>query len=118
MDGHRAPDAAVVPVDDGQVVTVGPVRRGLRAYLAVAGGFETPLVFGSRSSDVLSGLGPGRCDPATAWPVGCPVGPAAGSTPCLRGRTAAPAASGCPRVPDGAGPVDDGHAGDRRLRTG
>ncbi len=60
VDGHRAPDAAVVPVDDGQVVSVGPVRRGLRAYLAVAGGLETPQVFGSRSSDVLAGLGPGR----------------------------------------------------------
>ena len=59
VDGRPVPDAAVVPVDDGQVVSVGRVRRGLRAYLGVAGGLDTPQLFGSRSSDVLSGLGPG-----------------------------------------------------------
>jgi KipI family sensor histidine kinase inhibitor len=63
VDGHPVPDGAVVPVDDGQVVTVGPVRRGLRAYLAVAGGLRTPVVLGSRSSDVLTGLGPGPLRP-------------------------------------------------------
>ncbi len=31
----------------------------LRCYLAVAGGFDIAPVFGSRSSDVLTGLGPG-----------------------------------------------------------
>jgi KipI family sensor histidine kinase inhibitor len=59
IDGRPVPDAAVVPVRDGQVVTVGPIRRGLRAYLGVAGGFATPRLFGSQSSDTLSGLGPG-----------------------------------------------------------
>ena len=44
---------------DGQVVCVGRVRRGLRAYLGVAGGLTTPILFGSRSSDSLAGLGPG-----------------------------------------------------------
>ncbi len=59
VDGRSVPDATVIPVDDGQVVTVGRLRRGLRAYVGVAGGLETPQLFGSRSSDVLSGLGPG-----------------------------------------------------------
>lgn len=59
VDGRSVPDAVVIPVRDGQVVSVGSVRRGLRAYVAVAGGFQTPQLFGSRSSDVLSGLGPG-----------------------------------------------------------
>jgi len=59
VDGHPVPDCAVLPVADGQVVRVGRVRHGLRAYLAVAGGLATPMVLGSRSSDTLSGLGPG-----------------------------------------------------------
>lgn len=60
VDGRPVPDAAVVPVADGQVVSVGRIRHGLRAYLGVAGGLTTPELFGSRSSDVLSGLGAGR----------------------------------------------------------
>jgi len=59
VDGRAVADATVVPVADGQVVAVGRVRTGLRAYLAVAGGLATPVLFGSRSSDSLSGLGPG-----------------------------------------------------------
>jgi KipI family sensor histidine kinase inhibitor len=59
VDGHPAVAGAVSPVQDGQVVTVGRVHGGLRAYVAVSGGFETPLVVGSRSTDLLSGLGPG-----------------------------------------------------------
>ena len=31
---------------------------GVRSYLAVAGGFEVPATLGSRSTDLLSGLGP------------------------------------------------------------
>ncbi len=59
VDGHPVAAGAVSPVQDGQVVTVGRVHGGLRAYIAVSGGFETPLVVGSRSTDLLSGLGPG-----------------------------------------------------------
>ena len=59
VDGHPVVAGAVSPVQDGQVVTVGRVHGGLRAYIAVSGGFETPAVVGSRSTDLLSGLGPG-----------------------------------------------------------
>jgi KipI family sensor histidine kinase inhibitor len=59
VDGHPVADGTVLPVADGQVVRVGRVRHGLRAYLAVAGGLATPVVLGSRSSDTLAGLGPG-----------------------------------------------------------
>jgi biotin-dependent carboxylase-like uncharacterized protein len=57
--GHPVGAGTVVPVHDGQTLEVGAVRTGLRAYLAVAGAFDTPLVVGSRSSDLLCGLGPG-----------------------------------------------------------
>ena len=59
VDGHPVPDGAVLPLGAGQVLDVGAVRTGLRAYLAVSGGFDTPVVVGSRSSDLLSGLGAG-----------------------------------------------------------
>lgn len=59
LDGWPVPADAVVPVGTGQTVVVGTIRRGLRAYVAVGGGIDVPAVLGSRSSDVLSGLGPG-----------------------------------------------------------
>jgi KipI family sensor histidine kinase inhibitor len=59
IDGYPVGADVVVPVRHGQVVTVGRIRRGLRAYVAVSGGIETPLVVGSRSTDLLSGLGLG-----------------------------------------------------------
>jgi KipI family sensor histidine kinase inhibitor len=60
VDGRPVPDGTVVPVRDGQVVRVGRIARGVRAYLGVAGGLVTPSLFGSRASDALTGLGPGR----------------------------------------------------------
>jgi KipI family sensor histidine kinase inhibitor len=59
VDGRSVGSGAVLPVVDGQVVSIGRVRAGLRAYLAVAGGFDIPLEVGSRASDMLCGLGPG-----------------------------------------------------------
>ena len=52
--------ATGVPVQApaGARVRIGPVRSGLRAHLAVSGGIGGPELFGSRSADVLSGLGP------------------------------------------------------------
>jgi biotin-dependent carboxylase-like uncharacterized protein len=43
---------------DGQVISLGPPRSGLRSYLAVRGGIDAEPVLGSRSYDVLSALGP------------------------------------------------------------
>ena len=42
----------------GQVLRVGSCLRGLRTYIAVAGGWDAPVVLGSRACDTLSGLGP------------------------------------------------------------
>lgn len=41
----------------GSVLQWGTARSGLRAYLAVTGGWQTPLCFGSRSTVVREGLG-------------------------------------------------------------
>ena len=48
--------AVFVPA--GRVLDDGAVRRGLRSYLAVRGGFDVAPVLGSRSTCTLSGLGP------------------------------------------------------------
>jgi KipI family sensor histidine kinase inhibitor len=42
----------------GRTVEIGSATAGLRSYVAVSGGFEAPAVLGSRSTDLLSGLGP------------------------------------------------------------
>ncbi len=59
IDGTQAASGAVQLVTAGQVVSVGPIAPGARAFLAIAGGIESPLLLGSRSSDLLCGLGPG-----------------------------------------------------------
>ncbi|HUY66702.1 MAG TPA: urea amidolyase family protein [Acidimicrobiales bacterium] len=59
IDGHPVGTDTVTPIRDGQILSVGRIIAGLRAYVAVSGGIETPLVMGSRSSDLLCGIGPG-----------------------------------------------------------
>jgi biotin-dependent carboxylase-like uncharacterized protein len=59
VDGRPVPDGAVLPVADGQIVRIGRVDGGLRAYAGVAGGLTTPRLLGSRSTDALTGLGTG-----------------------------------------------------------
>ena len=54
----------------GQVLTLGTPRAGLRSYLSVAGGIDVPPVLGSRSTDVLSDLGPPRLTAGMLLPVG------------------------------------------------
>jgi KipI family sensor histidine kinase inhibitor len=58
VDG--APRAADGPFDvrPGQAVAVGAAVVGLRRYVAVSGGFTPPATLGSRSTDLLTGLGP------------------------------------------------------------
>lgn len=41
----------------GQTLVIEPPRRGVRSYLAFAGGIDVPLVMGSRSTDLKSGFG-------------------------------------------------------------
>ncbi len=45
-------------LDAGEELKVGTARRGLRTYVAFAGGLDVPLVLGSAATDVLTGLGP------------------------------------------------------------
>ena len=54
----------------GELLTLGLPRTGLRSYLSVAGGIDVPPVLGSRSTDLLSGLGPPRLTAGMLLPVG------------------------------------------------
>jgi KipI family sensor histidine kinase inhibitor len=57
-------------VHPGQTLTIGPTSVGLRTYVAVRGGVDVAPVLGSRSTDVLSGLGPDPLSPGTTLPIG------------------------------------------------
>lgn len=68
---HNAP--ALLPA--GGELRLAPPVSGLRTYLAVRGGFAVPEVLGSRSTDVLSGLGPPVVSVGDTLPVGTAAGP-------------------------------------------
>jgi antagonist of KipI len=55
--GASLPMWTSVPVKSGQILRGGSSQSGARAYLAVRGGFDVPLVMGSASVHVLTGVG-------------------------------------------------------------
>ncbi|WP_374102251.1 biotin-dependent carboxyltransferase family protein [Micromonospora sp. U21] len=59
-------------VPAGTVLRIGPARRGLRSWLAVAGGIDVPAVLSSRATDTLSGLGPPPLWDGDRLPLGEP----------------------------------------------
>ncbi|MET8362251.1 biotin-dependent carboxyltransferase family protein [Micromonospora sp. NPDC005194] len=59
-------------VPAGTVLRVGPARRGVRNWLAVAGGIDVPPVLGSRATDTLAGLGPPVLRDGDRLPLGVP----------------------------------------------
>jgi KipI family sensor histidine kinase inhibitor len=73
LDGVEVLPGRVVPVAPGQRLSVSAPRRGLRSYLAVAGGLGVPTVMGSCSTDVLSWLGPGPLQAGDEIGVGQPT---------------------------------------------
>ncbi|MEV7419510.1 biotin-dependent carboxyltransferase family protein [Streptomyces sp. NPDC089919] len=78
LDGRPAAWGAPVRVPAGAVLDVGRAAAGVRSYVAVRGGVAVPEVLGSRSTDLLSGLGPAVLVAGAVLPVGVPVGPVAG----------------------------------------
>lgn len=46
-----------IRVNEGDVLSIGSAKRGCRAYLAIAGGFDVPLVMGSRATYLRGGFG-------------------------------------------------------------
>ncbi|MFC5803901.1 biotin-dependent carboxyltransferase family protein [Streptomyces formicae] len=66
---------APVRVPAEALLEVGAAARGVRSYVAFAGGVEAEPVLGSRSTDLLSGLGPAPLEDGTVLPLGVPAGP-------------------------------------------
>ena len=58
LGGRELQVGAPASVPSGGTLSLGPVERGARSYLAVRGGIDVPPVLGSRSTCTLSGLGP------------------------------------------------------------
>jgi len=57
IDGKPALMWRTLDVPEGSILSFGPPKSGCRAYLAVAGGIDLPLVMGSRSIHTRSNLG-------------------------------------------------------------
>ncbi|WP_030215139.1 5-oxoprolinase subunit C family protein [Streptomyces bikiniensis] len=70
VDGRPAAWGTAVRVAAGSVVEAGTAVRGLRAYVAFGGGIEVEPVLGSRSTDLLSGLGPAPLARGAVLPLG------------------------------------------------
>ena len=73
-DGHLSVDGVTRPVNQpvsvraGQTVALRHIQGGLRAYLAVRGSFEAPLLLGSCAPDSVLGFG-GRIANGASIPV-------------------------------------------------
>ena len=94
---------AVLTLGRGDELTLGPPSTGLRTYLAVRGGIDVAPVLGSRSTDVLAGLG---SDALTA-PMRLPVGPPPADYPCVDLAPVADPPSGDVTLRVVPGPRDD-----------
>lgn len=57
VDGVEQPCWTSFPVKKGQVLSFAFLKAGARAYIAVSGGFDVPVVLGSRSTYTLGALG-------------------------------------------------------------
>ncbi|WP_330303096.1 MULTISPECIES: biotin-dependent carboxyltransferase family protein [unclassified Streptomyces] len=73
VDGRPAAWGAPVRVPAGALLDVGHARAGLRSYVAVSGGVAVDPVLGSRSTDLLSGLGPPPLTDGVVLPLGRPA---------------------------------------------
>ena len=70
VGGRGGPMSAPFTVPAGADLALGTPSAGLRSYLAVRGGVAVHPVLGSRSTDILSGLGPAPLCPGDRLPVG------------------------------------------------
>jgi len=57
IDGIATPMWRTLDVPEGSILSFGALKSGCRAYLAVSGGIDFPLVMGSRSIHTRSNLG-------------------------------------------------------------
>jgi len=102
--------ASSFPVRPGGVLRFGERRRGARAYVAVSGGIDVPLVLGSRSTHLptrTGGLEGRALVRGDRLPLGTPVSPARG-----RAGIETPFRAAVPAVRVLPGPQDDRFSSD------
>ncbi|MGW0819029.1 5-oxoprolinase subunit C family protein [Streptomyces viridiviolaceus] len=75
VDGRPVPWGAPVDVPAGALLNVSAADSGVRTYVAVSGGILVEPVLGSRSTDLLSGLGPPPLTDGAVLPLGRPREP-------------------------------------------
>ena len=108
LDGRPVPRDTPVDAAAGQRLAFGPRGRGARAYVAVAGGIDTPVVLGSRATHLGSRTGglEGRALRAgDVLPIGAATARPAGPRPPAPPR--APLPDGGARVRVVLGPHDE-----------
>ncbi len=74
IDGRLADPHAPLHLHIGEELRIGQPTAGVRGYLAIRGGFEVAPVLGSRSTDLLSHLGPPPLAAGQRLPYGRPTG--------------------------------------------
>ncbi|MEV5914540.1 5-oxoprolinase subunit C family protein [Streptomyces chartreusis] len=75
VDGRPVAWGAPVHVPAGALLDVGAAVSGVRGYVGVSGGVAVEPVLGSRSTDLLSGLGPPPLTDDAVLPLGPPTRP-------------------------------------------
>ncbi|MFG2645231.1 biotin-dependent carboxyltransferase family protein [Streptomyces sp. NPDC048370] len=75
VDGRPVAWGTTVRVPAGALLDVGAATRGLRAYVGFGGGLVVEPVLGSRSTDLLSGLGPAPLADGAVLPLGAESAP-------------------------------------------
>ncbi|MDT7846432.1 5-oxoprolinase subunit C family protein [Streptomyces justiciae] len=73
VDGRPVAWGGPVRVPAGALLDVGAARHGVRSYVGVSGGIAVEPVLGSRSTDLLSGLGPAPLTDGAVLPLGSPT---------------------------------------------
>jgi biotin-dependent carboxylase-like uncharacterized protein len=102
VDGRDRGTHTPIHLTADQQLAVSTPEAGLRCYLAVSGGIAVEPELGSRSRDVLSGIGPEPLKPGDVLPLGEPQG-----TPTGEDELAAPRPSAELVVPVLLGPRDE-----------
>ncbi len=57
INNTTAPMWHSLQINQGDILSWGGAKNGIRAYLAVTGGFDTPVLFGSRSVNLRENIG-------------------------------------------------------------
>ena len=75
LSGARCPNLphnSIIHLTAGSTISLAAPSAGLRTYVGVRGGILVPKVLGSRSTDILAGLGPAPLKAGAILPIGRP----------------------------------------------